>query len=112
MGAGTTIGGSGNFAGGPYFEDSYAAGGGNHWSIGDRGFVGLKLQIGTSTFYGWADVTTNNFDGTGAGAFTLHSYAFEDSGAPILAGAVPEPGSVALLIAGAAGIAALRRRKK
>ena len=67
------------------------------------------------TNYGWAEFTTST---TGAPGFPakLTRYAYEDSGASILAGqtaAVPEPGTVAALAMGAAGLggAAWRRRQ-
>lgn len=117
--AGDTIGNSGNFAQSPFLQNDYPGGtfpAGEDlgdWHPGDRGFLGLKLVVGTDTFYGWADVTLNNLDGSGDGAFTLHGYAYDNTaGTAIEAGAVPEPSTIALLVAGAAGVVALKRRKK
>lgn len=78
------------------------------WASGTRGFMGLIVDAGTDPKYGWAEIEfeTNN-------TLTLYGFAYEDSGAPITAGAVPEPATVGLLAALAAGSAAVyaRRRK-
>jgi hypothetical protein len=118
--AGAVIGSGGTFLGYAYLQNYYAGGpytgpglGLGDWMPGDRGFLGLRLVVGADTFFGWADVTLNNLDGSAPGVFTLHSYAYEDvAGTSILTGAVPEPSAIALLVAGAAGVLALKRRKK
>jgi hypothetical protein len=118
--AGDTIGSGGSFFSGPFLQNDYSSGGVvppgqdlGDWHPGDRGFLGLQLVVGTDTFFGWADVTLNNLDGSGAGAFTLHGYAYDNTaGTSIQAGAVPEPSSIALLAAGAAGVLALKRRRQ
>ena len=78
--AGDTIGSGGNFLTFTYLQNTYTGSppGQNlgDWHPGDRGFLGLRLVIGTDTFFGWADVTLNNLDGTGAGALTLNGYAY------------------------------------
>jgi hypothetical protein len=118
--AGDTIGSGGSFFAGPFLQNDYGTGGIappgedlGDWHPGDRGFLGLQLVVGTDTFFGWADVTLNNLDGSGIGAFTLHGYAYDNTaGTAIQAGAVPEPSSIALLVAGAAGVLTLKRRRK
>ena len=61
-------------------------------------------------FYGWAFVTLN---AAGSSEFTVNGFAYDTvAGEAIQAGAVPEPNSVLLLIAGAAGVTALRARRK
>jgi hypothetical protein len=118
---GATIGSNLNFSGQNsynYFNNFYP---GNDpvppgamngdWTPGDQGFLGLTFQIGGNTFYGWADISLNNLNGNAPGVFTLHGLAYEDSGGSITAGAVPEPSTIALLVAGAAGVLALKRRK-
>lgn len=119
--AGQTIG-AGNFAASPYFNTfgttSLPSGGqGNgagDWFNGNRGFIGLRLQVSVGNYlYGWADVQTNNFDNSAPGSFTLLGYAFNNVlNQAIAAGQVPEPSSLALLCAGAVGVAAFRRKKK
>jgi hypothetical protein len=98
---------------------SYLTNGGvGNWHVGDHGFLGLTFLFNGMTVYGWADVTLNNVNGNSPGVFTLSGLAFEDSGAAIAAGAtgsgntVPETGNtLALLVIGAAGVLALKRRQ-
>jgi hypothetical protein len=110
LSAGNTIGSGQTFiTGDVYLNDN----GSGQWPSGSRGFLGLRLTLNANNYYGWADVTLNNVDESAPGEFTLHSYAFDTvAGQAITAGQVPEPGTIALLVTGAAGIAALRRRKK
>jgi len=115
-----TIGEGLNFYYYGYFRGPNAFG---SWSPGERGFLGLRLTINGVHYFGWADVTLNNLNGVGKPVFTLHSYAFKaEPEEPILAGQKfekrkkPRRGGIvapiALLLAGASGIAALKRRKK
>lgn len=69
-----------------------------------RGFAGFKFLIGGQTRYGWVDVRVTG------GGFEFFGAAYEDSGAPIAAGAVPAPGSLGALALGAAAL--LRRGKR
>jgi len=76
-------------------------------------FMGLKFfDSSNNPLYGWIRVSGGPTTGFPA---TIVDWAYEDSGAGILTGAtmVPEPSSVALgcLAAGAAGLAAWRKRK-
>lgn len=79
-------------------------------------YLGLKFDLGAGDRFGWAAIIMNADLKSG----TLVSYAYDDSGAAIRTGdtgtvvSVPEPGaaSLALLAAGAAGLASLRRRRR
>jgi len=102
-----------------------------NFKLGTTGFVGIRLGNGD---YGWIRLrlddtglnqpfTTNH---GGLGPFgdgenypeklTIIDWADDDSGAPIQlqvpGGTAPEPSSLALLAAGALGLAAFRRRKQ
>jgi hypothetical protein len=75
-------------------------------------FIGLSFPIGANdlahTHYGWVRVTIDN----AAGSFVINDWAYNTvAGEPIRAGQVPEPTSLGMLAAGAAGVAAMRRRR-
>lgn len=81
---------------------------------GTTTYIGFRFTPAGTTLYGWAEVTLTN--GGNFGAFTLHSWAYDDTGAAITAGqtsAIPEPASIATgLGALAMGAAALRRKRR
>jgi hypothetical protein len=64
-----------------------------------------------ATNFGWVHLNTTGTTGFPA---TIVDYAYEDSGASIMAGQMPEPSTFALLgvmAAGALGVRAWRKRK-
>lgn len=75
--------------------------------------VGIRFTDGANTYFGWMRFS---LAATQQGQpRTLVEYAYDDSGAGILAGAVPEPTTMALLgvmAAGALGVRAWRKRKE
>ncbi|MEP7014219.1 MAG: PEP-CTERM sorting domain-containing protein [Verrucomicrobiota bacterium] len=77
--------------------------------------VGFRFQneaAANQTQYGWMRITLAGT--TGAQPRAIVEYAYDNTGAGILAGAVPEPSSMALLgvmAAGALGVRAWRKRK-
>ncbi len=80
-------------------------------------YLGLALDIGGQTHYGWAEFAV---DGTGGADLKLNliADAYEttpnlgiDAGATSDPAGIPEPGTLALLAAGMAGLALLRRRR-
>jgi hypothetical protein len=81
------------------------------WSPGTDAFLGFYFQGTNGPQAGWAEVTTGAADAS----FEVLSYAYQDqANTPILAGqtaATPEPGTMALIALGAAGLFALRRRR-
>ena len=122
LGAGATIGGAAIFntsSSNVYFNNTannnYLKGQAlGDWTPGTSGYLGLRLANNSAStagpFYGWAFVTLN---AAGSSEFTVNGFAYDTvAGEAIQAGAVPEPNSVLLLIAGAAGVTALRARRK
>src|SRR4051794_31876833 len=77
---------------------------------GNAQYLGLKFQLtsGGPTYFGWIGV-----DITNATALTgqVTGFAYDNTGAPIPAGAIPEPSGLALLALGAPFLL-MRRRKR
>ena len=115
LSAGETIGVGASFSGVTDTRTLYDGGSTTpanfDWAVGTRGFLGLRFDLNGNTHYGWADVSLNS--DAGGLYHTLHGYAYENTpAATILAGAVPEPTAAMLLVAGAAGAASVRRRRR
>lgn len=139
LAGGALVGPAGNFVNNGFLHGGVQHGGltviqntysGGNFAAGATGFAGIRLASGN---YGWIrlkweDMGVNQpfstvlggsplLSGTGfADRLTILDWAYDDSGAAIRAGdtgaSIPEPSSLALLAAGAAGLAALRRRRK
>lgn len=78
------------------------------WAPGTTSYIGVKFDMSTSPLYGWVRLTYA-LDKT----LTVHDFAYESSGGSILAGAIPEPSTYALMVAGLlAGSATLYRRRQ
>lgn len=95
-------------------ELSYA----NGFTSGESTYIGFTFNPSGTDLFGWASVTLTK--GT-YGSFTVDNWAYDDSGASILAGqttaaAVPEPSTSAMglgaLALGAAGLCRWRRNKQ
>jgi hypothetical protein len=119
--------GAGNFsfAAGPSYShvafEQHAAGGGKFtsgWPVGQIGFAGFDFGVSPGVNdYGWIELEyLEGSDGL-ADEIEVLGVAYDNTGSVIKAGELPgtpEPstGALALLAAGAAGIEALRRRRK
>ena len=75
--------------------------------------AGLRFDIDGTTHYGWMRVSGYADSGGGISSAVLHDFAYEDDAntAVVAPSAVPEPSSLALFVLGAAGVAALKRRR-
>ena len=84
-----------------------------YWALGDRGFIGFSFMTPGGLRFGYVELQTNAWTGAGTIGVQFFSLAYEDSGGPINAGAVPEPSTLAALAFGGVGLAAAvyRRRK-
>jgi hypothetical protein len=72
------------------------------------GFVGVRFLIGSETHYGYVGYEGMQSQPTGR----VFAIGWEDQpNTGVLAGGIPEPSSLALLAAGAAGLSAYRRHK-
>jgi len=79
---------------------------GDSLELEQRGFIGVEFRIDAGTHYAWFDVGAHEL---GIGGI-IYGYAYEtEPGRSIAAGAIPEPGTAALL-ALAGGIVLMKRR--
>jgi hypothetical protein len=83
------------------------------WNLGSSTIAGFRLGTLMNPQFGWVRLRVDDQDMNGfPDRITAVDWAYDDSGAAIQAGAVPEPSSLGLLAAGAAGITAMRRRSR
>ncbi|MEM1223810.1 MAG: hypothetical protein AAGH40_13745 [Verrucomicrobiota bacterium] len=85
-------------------------------SDGVPGFIGFQFNpTGTTTLYGWARIALSS-TADPFGQIEVFDWAYEDNGAPIQVGAIPEPEAaplgLGLLALGAAGLRRWRGSRK
>jgi hypothetical protein len=120
-GAGTSIGptyaglypGNSTDNEGLFYENANNNGVAGQWSNSQitDGYVGIELNTGSGTDYGWLEFQDNPT--ASSPTLTLEDWAYDSTpGEAIVAGPVPEPSTVALLGVGALGfVASLRKRR-
>lgn len=86
---------------------AYASNANSEFDNASDKFIGLSFPSGGNTLFAWIRVDIDN----AAGTFVVKDYAYDTTGSPITAGAIPEPGTLGLLAAGAVGLGAMRRRR-
>ena len=84
------------------------------WYLGDRGFIGFNFVDKNGTLdYGYIEIETDAYQSAAnPGGLKFFSLAYDNTGAPITAGAVPEPSTLAALAFGGFGLAAAAMRKR
>ena len=106
LAAGTLIDASGTFT-----RPGGGTNVGTQVTLGAPNLFGFRFtnEAGGTTHFGWLEVTF----GATAGERSITGYAFESTpGFGIQAGVVPEPATVALMLAGLAGVGAAARRAR
>lgn len=111
---GTVIGPGQKFKAKSDLAKMNAGGFGGNWpnDLLDPRFVGLRFLIDDQTHYGWARVGVHlDFDDSVAEA-KLYDWAYESTPDTAITTPLPEPSTLALFALGAAGVAALKRRRR
>jgi hypothetical protein len=102
---GDLIGPSGTWSGAGWSGDSGIA-------TGSTGYIGFSFDPddvpGAQEYYGWFQMHVGNNNTING---SVIDWAYENTGAPIATGMVPEPSSFAILAMGAAGLLMLRERR-
>lgn len=80
---------------------------GEFWGL--RAYIGIEFQIGEDMHYGWIDVEGH----ASLPHLTVYGWAYDSSpGVGILAGAIPEPSTLFLLLTGGFGLLLAKSRSK
>ncbi len=96
---------------GPTFHFADSLGTFGYWQPNMTSYLGVEFGINGGTHYGWIRMSTWFLEGVNGGI--IEEWAYNSvAGQPILAGQVPEPGTVVLLAAGAGLLCWQFRRKR
>lgn len=113
LAAGTSVSGVSTFSG-AFGGGTVGFYGGVNIASGSTGFIGFKFDPdsvpGVQTWYGWMRISVGSDNSPFANGVVV-DWAYDQSGAGVQAGVVPEPSTIALLAMGAGGVLALRRRR-
>lgn len=82
----------------------------SQWLDPGTGFVGFRFDDGGGFQYGW--IRLEMIAGAPLNDFRLVDYAYGDVGDQVVAGQVPEPGSLGLLALGGLGLLAWRKQRR
>ncbi len=94
-----------------FFEQDFGGNTVGDWGDDATGFVGLQLNNGADSNFGWARFNYDD-NGDATSLLTLVDFAYETTANQgITTGVIPEVSTFGLLILGAAGASARRRRK-
>jgi hypothetical protein len=117
LGAGYTIGPSSKFyqvAG--YFGHIVTNYNGTDYGFGTTGvheYIGFSFMQGSTLEYAYIQLEVDPYvSPANPGGIQFFSIAYDNSGAPIITGAVPEPSTLAALAFGAAGLAGLGLKRR
>jgi hypothetical protein len=107
---GATVDGSNTYATGPAGSSDHIGPAIDQFQDGETGHLGFRLFTngGAGPYYGWMRV---NFSNTGANG-SIIDWAYENSGAAITVGTIPEPSAAVLLGLASLGLAFNRRRPR
>ena len=106
---GTVVNGGSTFTAARSGSAAHVGAGVQQFQLGTTGYLGFVMQTAVAgpLFYGWMQVVIQN-----AGPGTIVDWAYQDSaGTLITVGAIPEPATALLTLAGSALLALGRRRR-
>lgn len=96
------------YSGGYSSSSTHVGNGPGQFASGTEGYIGFRFTTNSSAgpYYGWMRVVLSNTADNGI----IRDWAYDDSGASITVGAVPEPSATLSLLATAAAFWFRRRR--
>jgi len=84
--------------------------GNGYWVGTDHQYMGVRFFGGSDLYYGWIEMS---IEPDMPNPMTIHSWAYNSvPGEGLVAGVVPEPSSIALLLCGGLAVIGMHRRKR